>query len=220
MSAIVVFGAGGRAGRAILAEATRRGHRVTAVVRDPAKYPDLAAGTTDGTGDISVVAGDIGSASSVAGVVAGHDAVVHAAAALARPADLVFAEAALALLDGLPRAGVSRLVAIGMAANLEVSPGVRLMDEPDFPAEYLPFALGHTAGLHVLRAAPAEVDWVMLTPPMVLDEGPCTGRYRTGGDEVLTPGEPGHLSYADLAIAVLDEIETPKHHRTRIAVGD
>ncbi|QFU85510.1 NAD(P)-dependent oxidoreductase [Amycolatopsis sp. YIM 10] len=211
MSAIVVFGAGGRAGRAVVAEAAGRGHRVTAVVRDPAKYPDLTA---------DVVAGDIGSASSVAEVVAGHDAVVHAAAALDRPADLIFAEAALALLDGLPRAGVSRLVAIGMAANLEVSPGVRLMDEPGFPAEYLPFALGHTVGLHVLRAAPAELDWVMLSPPMVLDEGARTGHYRTGGDQVLTPGEPGHLSYADLAIAVVDEIETPKHHRIRIAVGD
>lgn len=211
MSAIVVFGAGGRAGRAVVAEATGRGNRVTAVVRDPAKYPDLAA---------NVVTGDISSASSVAEVAAGHDAAVHAAAALDRPADLVFAEAALALLDGLPKASVSRLVAIGMAANLEVSPGVRVLDEPGFPAEYLPFALGHTAGLHVLRAAPAELDWVMLAPPMVLDEGPRTGRYRTGGDQVLTPGEPGHLSYADLAIAVVDEIETPKHHRTRIAIDD
>lgn len=220
MSAIVVFGAGGRAGRAIVAEAARRGHRVTAVVRDPAKYPGLAAAGGNASGVVDVVAGDIGSASSVAGVVGGHDAVVHAAASLDRPADLVFAEAALALIDGLSRVGVSRLVAIGMAANLEVSPGVRVLDEPGFPAEYLPFALGHTAGLHVLRAAPAELDWVMLAPPMVLDEGPRTGRYRTGGDHVLTPGEPGHLSYEDLAIAVLDEIETPKHHRTRIAVGD
>ncbi|GAB2742095.1 NAD(P)-dependent oxidoreductase [Amycolatopsis magusensis] len=215
MSAIVVFGAGGRAGRAIVAEAAGRGHRVTAVVRDPAKHADLT--TTTG---VTVVTGDITDAARVAEVSAGHDAVVNAAAELGRPADLVFAGAALALFEGLPRAGVNRLVAIGMAANLEVSPGVRVLDEPDFPAEYLPFALGHTTGLHLLRAAPAELDWVMLSPPMVLDEGPRTGRYRTGGDQVLTPGEPGHLSYADLAIAVLDEIETPKHHRTRIAVGD
>ncbi|AXB45841.1 NAD(P)-dependent oxidoreductase [Amycolatopsis albispora] len=209
MSAIVVFGAGGRAGRAVVAEAAGRGHRVTAVVRDPAKYPDLAA---------DVVTGDVGNADSVAKVAAGHDAAVHAAASLDRPADLVFAEAALALLDGLPRAGVHRLVAIGVGANLEVEPGVRLMDKPDFPAEYLPFALGHTAGLHVLRAAPPDLDWVMLSPPMMLDEGPRTGHYRTGGDQPL--GEPNHLSYADLATAIVDEIETPAHHRTRIAISD
>jgi putative NADH-flavin reductase len=103
-----------------------------------------------------------------------------------------------------------------MAANLETAPGVRLMDAPDFPSEYLPFALSHTVALHVLRAAETPVDWLVLTPPMTFAaDGERTGVYRSGGDAVL--GE--RMSYADFAIALLDEIEAPAHHRTRIAVS-
>jgi putative NADH-flavin reductase len=103
-----------------------------------------------------------------------------------------------------------------MAGNLETAPGVRIMDAPGFPPEHRPFALGHTVALHVLRAAETPVDWLMLTPPMTFAaDGERTGAYRTGGDAVL--GE--RMSYADFAIALLDEIEAPTHHRTRIAVA-
>ena len=75
--------------------------------------------------------------------------------------------------------------------------------------------VAHTAGLDRLRAAGARVDWLVLTPPAALDPaGPRLGRYRTGGDTAPATG----LSYADLAVAVLDEIESPRHHRTRVSV--
>ncbi|MFC7550363.1 NAD(P)-dependent oxidoreductase [Plantactinospora sp. GCM10030261] len=222
MSRIVVFGAGGRAGRATVAEAVARGHRVTAVVRDPNRYADLAdagAGDPDGAGDrLTLVAGDVTRADSVAAVAAGHDVAINAAARLDVPADEFYGAATRALLAGLPEAGVGRLVAVGIGTVLETAPGVRVMDAPEFPAEARAFSAGHAAELDLLRAADTPVDWVVLAPPpVVLDaEAPRTGRYVAGGTAVLPTGS---FSYADLAVALVDEATTPKHHRALIALG-
>lgn len=206
MSKVIVFGAGGRAGRRIVTEAAARGHQVTAVVRDPSRYPDLSG----------AVAGDVTSADDVAALAAGHDAAVHAAARL-DAADF-FAVAARALADGLADAGVDRLVAIGIGSTLETAPGVAVHDAPDYPAEYRPFSLGHAAQIDVLREAGPALDWVLLVPPPTFLDADAarTGRYRTGGQAVISTGT---LSYADLAVAVVDEVETPRHHRAVIAVA-
>ncbi|WP_327003256.1 NAD(P)H-binding protein [Dactylosporangium sp. NBC_01737] len=219
MGGIVIFGAGGRAGRAVTAEALHRGHQVTAVVRDPARHAGLAG---DG---IRVVQGDVRDPAATSTIPHGHKAVVSAvtpfsgpeALARSRPDERFFVDGVEALLDGLPKAGVRRLVLIGLFANLLGADGRPVLDDPAaFPAQLRPFALSHTAGLDRLRAAgETEVDWLMLTPPAGLDpDGPRLGRYRTGGDAAPATG----LSYADLAVAALDEIETPGHHRTRISV--
>lgn len=215
MSGIVIFGAGGRAGRAVTAEARRRGHHVTAVVRDPGRYRDIEA---DG---VSLTQGDVTDAGRVSSIVRGHDAAVHAVSPISGPeqgfADLdpeFFVKAA----DALIASGVSRLVAIGLFANLEDGDGRPVMDDPSvFPAEIRPFAVAHTAGLERLKARGTAADWLMLTPPAQLDrDAPRTGRYRIGGE--TAPPASAHLSYADLAVAVLDEIETPRHHRTRVSI--
>lgn len=219
MTSIVVFGAGGRAGRAVTSEAHRRGVRVTGVVRDPGRHPDLSAD--------QVVRGDVLDPASVTSVVGGHDAVVHAVSPASGPQALAalgaldgsfYVSAAGALLAGLGEVGVRRLIVIGLFADLITGDGTPVLDDPArFPAELRPFARAHAAGLEHLRATPTPVDWLVLTPPARLSaDAPRRGSYRTGGDaaEGLT------LSYADLAIAVLDEIESPGHHRTRIAVFD
>lgn len=211
MTKIIVFGAGGTFGRLTVQEARTRGHAVTAAVRDPRRHGDLVA---DG---VDLVRADASDAASVAAAAAGHDAAVASIYQTVLPADTFYASTTQGLLAGLTEAGVGRLLVVGMAANLETEPGVRILDGEGFPVEHLPFTLGHTTALHVLRASTSPVDWLMLTPPMTFAaDGPRTGRYRTGGDAVL--GE--HLSYADLAVAMLDEIDAPAHHRTRIAVAD
>ncbi|MDW3847743.1 NAD(P)H-binding protein [Micromonospora sp. BRA006-A] len=217
MTSIVVFGAGGRAGRAITAEAHRRGHRVTGVVRDRARHPGLT----------SAVRGDVTDPEAVTSIGYGHDAAVHAVSPASGPEALAagldpefFVRAADALLHGLARAGVPRLLAIGLFATLTDARGRPLHDDPAvLPAELRPFALSHAAGLDRLRAADTTVDWLVLTPPAALDvDGPRTGRYRLGGEQAPALA---HLSYADLAVAVVDEIEAPRHHRTRLSVfGD
>lgn len=204
MGNIVVFGAGGRAGRRVVSEARERGHDVTAVVR-----------RVDGAGE---VVGDVTDPASVARVVAGADVVINAAARMDVPAAEFFPAAARALVAGMAEAGVRRLVQIGMGTALLTDDGVAVYDTPGFPAEYRDFSLGHAAGIDVLRDS--ELEWVVLAPPPELldDSGPRTGRYRLGGVQVL-PASGQLLPYADLAVALVDEAETPKHHRELVAVA-
>jgi putative NADH-flavin reductase len=209
MSSIIVFGAGGRAGRRVVTEALRRGHGVTAVVRDPTRHSDLAG---------TVVSGDVTDAATVAALAAGHDAAVNAAARLDVPAGDFFPAAARALTSGLAKADVPRLVAIGIGTTLEATPGVAVHDSPGFPAEHRTFSLGHAAQLDVLRAA--SLDWVLIVPPptMLDDTTDGSGTYRTGAGQVL-PATETLFPYADLAVAVVDEVDHPRHHRAIVAVG-
>lgn len=221
MGDIVVFGAGGRAGRAVTAEARTRGHRVTAVARDPDKYAGIAEDD-----NVRWVRGDVTEAGTTAALVRGHDAVVHAVSPFSGPEQgfagldpLFYVKAADALVEGLAEAGVARLLVVGLFANLEGPDGRLVLDDPAaFPSEIRPFALAHTAGLDRLRARGDAVDWLMLTPPALLEaDGVRTGRYRIGGDRV--PESPSaRLSYADLAVALVDEYEKPTLHRKRVSV--
>ncbi|MFF7775435.1 NAD(P)-dependent oxidoreductase [Streptomyces tanashiensis] len=210
---IVVFGAGGRVGRAAVAEAVARGHRVTAVVRDPAAHRDL-----EGAG-VALVQGDATDAASVAALAAGHDAAVNAAVRLDVPSADFFTAAARALVTGLTEAGVGRLLTLGIATTLETSPGVRLMDAPGFPEEWRTFSQGHVAEFELLTAeAGPGFDWLMVVPPMDLNaEAERTGGYRTAVGAVIDG--PGRIAHADLALALLDEIERPRHSRVQLAVS-
>ncbi|MDH6139721.1 putative NADH-flavin reductase [Kitasatospora sp. GP30] len=213
---IAVFGAGGRAGRWAVAEAARRGHEVTAVVRSPAKYPEL---TADG---VTVVAGDVTDRASVTALTAGHDAVISAAGSYDVPADEFFPAAARSLAAGLADSGVRRLVAVGIGTALEAAPGVPLHDTEGFPPEHRGFSIGHAAELTVWQQAPEALDWVVLAPPPTfLDaDGERTGRYRTGGTGLLElPADAPLFRYADLAVALVDEAQAPRHHRALVAVA-
>jgi len=224
MSRIVVFGAGGRAGSAVVAEAAGRGHTVTAVVRDPDAFPGLAR---DG---VTVVRGDVDAPADVARVVAGHDAIVNAVTPLKGPQDigrldpLFFVRTGRHLVDAATKHGVSRLVLVGHFSNLVTRSGALVADvEEMFPPFLRGFSQSHTDGLKYFEGTPEAIDWVMLSPPANLDvEGPRTGTYRVGGADLLPEHHdtPAHLSYADLAVAMVDEIDNPKHHRTRVSVFD
>src|SRR5207249_1403217 len=145
---IALFGAGGMIGRRILEEALRRGHEVTAVVRDPTRF----SGAAD---RVAVVQGDVVDAASVAAAVRGHDAVISAVGPAhtpdARPQML--GDAARALIAGMPRASVRRLLVVGGAGSLEVRPGVQLVDTPEFPAAWRPVALAPRDALALYPAA-------------------------------------------------------------------
>ncbi|MFC6016412.1 NAD(P)-dependent oxidoreductase [Plantactinospora solaniradicis] len=208
MSRIVVFGAGGRAGRTSVAEARRRGHRVTAVVRDPARHPELAA---DG---VHVEAGDVTDPDGVARLADGHDAAISAVYDAGAEPGAFFTGAARALVDGLPKAGADRLIVVGLASLLADASGVALMDAPGYPQEYRSFFLGHAAGAAVFSTATTELDWLIVSPAGDFDHGGArTGRYRTA------PGDAAsRITYPDFAIALLDEIDAPRHHRTHLGV--
>ncbi|GAA1193295.1 hypothetical protein F4556_000723 [Kitasatospora gansuensis] len=204
MSSIIVFGAAGRAGRAITAEARLRGHRVTAVVRDPGAHPELAA-------EGGLTAGDVTDPAVVARLAAGHDVAVVAAYA---PVPDFFATASAALVEGLTTARVPRLLSVGLASVLPTASGGLLMDTPGYPQEYRDFYLSHAAGTEVLRTAPDTLDWLVVSPSGDFDHQGT----RTGGYALAPADAEDRISYPDLAVALLDEIDRPTHHRTHLGV--
>lgn len=203
MSRIVIFGAGGRAGRQAVAEAARRGHEVTAVVRDPAKHR-----APDG---VELVAGDVTDANSVASLVKDQDAVISAAAVYGAGTDpqAFFTSSGRALATS----GAARVIVVGLSSLAPDATGRPLKDAPGFPAEFRPFIAAHAAGLDLLRAS--DLDWLYVSPAGDFDhEGDRTGSYR-----VATAGDPGaRVSYADFAIALVDEASNPQHRRQHLLI--
>jgi uncharacterized protein len=208
---LIVFGAGGRLGSRIVTEALARGHEVTAAVRDPARVDALDERAT-------VVAADATDAASVAAAAQGHEAALSAVTQHDRPEVLV--GTARGLLAGLSRARVPRLVVAGGAGSLEVAPGVRLVDTPDFHDDWKPEALAQAAALDAYRQAETDVTWSYLSPGALLEPGERTGRYRVGGDELLTDAHGrSRITMEDFAIAMLDEAEDQRHPRARFTVA-
>ncbi len=126
--------------------------------------------------------------------------------------------AAQALVEGVGTNQPMRLIVVGGAGSLEVSPGVQLVDTPDFPPAYKKLALAHRDALEIIRKAP--FDWTYVCPSAEIDEGTRTGKYRTGTNQLLIdPGGQSRISMEDFAVAILDEVEKPKFSRARFTVG-
>ncbi|UCU98250.1 NAD(P)-dependent oxidoreductase [Acidovorax radicis] len=210
---IALIGATGFVGSAVLNELLQRGHRVTVLARNPAK---LAA--REG---LKVVAGDAQDATQVANAVAGHDAVVSAYNPGWENPNIhdEFLKGTCSILDGTKQAGVRRFLMVGGAGSLFVAPGVQLVDTPQFPAEWKQGALAAREALNLIRNETA-LDWTFLSPPILLAPGERTGQYRLGADAPLMNGEvPGGISVADLAVAIVDELEHPRHVQKRFTVA-
>lgn len=213
---LVLFGATGNVGSQVAQEARRRGHDVVGVVRDPAAVQSPVSG-------LALVRGDATDAASVASVARGGDAVVSAISprpnARGLPAPSL-PGAARALLAGLRQAGVKRFLFVGGAGSLEVSPGQALMDQPDFPAAYKAEALASREALQILRAEAGDLEWTYLSPAAEIHPGARTGKYRTTGDAFLTDAEgKSSITFEDYAVALLDELERPRHLRQRFGVA-
>ncbi len=210
---IALIGGTGFVGTDLLAELLQRGHAVTALARDPAKYTPA-----DG---LTVVRADALDTAQVATAVAGHNAVVSAYNPGWAEPNLgeLFLQGTAAILDGARRSGVKRVLVVGGAGSLEVAPGVQLVDTPQFPAEWKTGALAAREALNRLRTE-TTLDWTFVSPAAMLKPGPRTGHFRLGGDQLLMRGEqPGDISVADLAVAIVNELETPRHVRKRFTAA-
>ncbi len=196
-------------GKRILDEALSRGHEVVAILR--------GGGNLSEQKGLRIEAGDIFNRASVAAAAAGSDVVISAFGPGSQPERLL--DATQALIEGVREAGVRRLIAVGGAGSLEVAPGVRLIDTPDFPAAWKTIAAAHSDALEIYRKV-TDLDWTSLSPAAFIEPGERTGRYRTSKDTLLTAenGE-SRISAEDFAIAVLDEAETPKFPRQRFGVA-
>jgi putative NADH-flavin reductase len=199
---IALIGATGNVGSRLLAELTRRHHTVTAIVRQPERV-QAQPGVTAKKGDVSDPQG-------LADVLKGHDAVISS---------LQFtASDPRKLLEAVRASGVNRYLIVGGAGSLEIAPGVRLVDTPNFPEAYKTEATAGAAFLDLLRGE-TGLDWTFLSPSALFVAGERTGKFRLGQDQLLTNAEGSRISFEDFAIALVDELEKPAHSRQRFTVG-
>ena len=199
---VALIGATGRAGSPILQELARRSHQVTAIVRNPEKVP--------ATANVTATKGDVADKDGLAALLKGHDAVISSVHFLqSDPATLI---------DAVKAAGVTRYLVVGGAGSLEVAPGVPLVSTPEFPALYKDEATKGGEFLKLLRQE-TDLDWTFLSPSALFVEGPRTGTFRLGKDQLLTTEKGSSISFEDYAIALVDEVEKPAHSRQRFTVG-
>jgi putative NADH-flavin reductase len=212
-----LIGATGFVGAALLAELRQRHHQVTALVRETTKIAPQVG--------MSVVVADAFDPGAIAHAVRNHDAVVSAFNPGWHEPDLYekFLRGSAAIERGVEASGVKRFLVVGGAGSLFVAPGVQLVDTPEFlqqvPAYVVPGARAARDALSALRGN-TSLDWTFVSPPALLGNGERTGLYRIGGEELLMAGDkPAGISVADLAVAVVDEIERPRHVRARFTVA-
>jgi uncharacterized protein len=207
---VALYGATGKSGSRILKELVSRGHRVTAIARDPAKLPEPGP-------NVVVKQDDLSNPKQIADAVEGVDAVISAyAPPQDQPDEIVgVTERQVAALS---KAANARLIVVGGAGGLNVAPGVTLIDSGHLPEPYLPIAKAHVRALNVLRAS--TIDWTYLAPAAYFVPGERTGKFRLGKDELIAnSAQDSRISMEDYAVALVDELETPRHRRQRFSVG-
>jgi uncharacterized protein len=203
MSKIAIIGATGRAGSQLLEEALSRGHSVVAIARDPSKL--------QGREGVTTLALDVKDSAALQQAVAGADAVLSAAHFSTLEPH--------AIIDPVKRAGVKRLLVVGGAGSLLLPSGHRVIDSPDFPEAYKAEASAGVRFLDVLRQE-TTLDWTFLSPSAEFVEGERSGHYKLGKDHLLIGADgKSTITFADFAIAMLDELEKPSHSRQRFTVG-
>lgn len=202
MAKIALIGASGNAGSRILKELSDRGHQVTAIARSPEKIASLP--------NVVAKKGDVFDQAGLSELLKGHDAVISSVHFTASdPATLI---------EAVRASGVQRYLVVGGAGSLEIAPGQRVVDLPDFPAAYKAEATKGAEFLDILKQE-KQLDWTFLSPSAEFVPGERTGKFRLGKDSLLSNDEGIRISFEDYAIALVDEIEKPQHSRQRFTVG-
>ncbi|MBN3524204.1 NAD(P)-dependent oxidoreductase [Paenibacillus apiarius] len=206
---IGVVGASGKAGNLIVQEAVNRGHEVTAIVRDASKMKDS---------NVSVIEKDVFALTS--DDVKGFDVVVNAFGA-PQGQEHLHVDAGRALIKALQGAPDTRLIVVGGAGSLFVDEAktTRLIDTSEFPQEYAATASNQGKNLQDLQQS-SGIKWTFISPSAFFDPaGKRTGSYQKGKDNLMVNAKGNsYISYADYAIAVLDEIEQPQHINERFTL--
>ena len=206
---VVVYGATGNSGSEIVKELLSRGHTVTGVSRNVSSLK-----TEKG---LSAKADDLSKVDATAAIIKGANAVVSAYAPPPDNTDALIGVTEREIA-AVKKAGAARLLVVGGAGLLEVAPGVTLIKSGHLPAEYLPIATAHEKALGVLRAS--DINWTYLSPAAYFVPGERTGKFRLGTKELIADAKgESRISFADYAIALVNEIEKPAHERASFSVG-
>ncbi len=213
---VVLYGATGMIGSRILKELLMRGHKVTAVVRDPSKVHAQP--------NLTIEKGDLLDADGIAKLAWGAEVVVSSYGPPSGPNGpdpgkvhhLV--DSVRALVAGARRAGSPRIIVVGGAGSLEISPGLQIVDAPTFPEAYKPVALAHRDAFYELRKT--DLNWTYFSPAMMIQPGERTGKFRLGQNSLISDDKGNSsISAEDYAIALVDEVEQGRHTKQRFTIG-
>ncbi len=210
---IALLGATGFVGSALLNEALDRGHTVSAIVRHPEKLEPRDR--------LVVKEGDVYDSALLANLIQGQDAVISAFNPGWKDPNLYDDQVrgTASIIAAIKKAGIKRVLWVGGAGGLEVKSGVRVIDSPDLPDWVRPGSLATMEALEELRKEP-ELEWSFLAPSAQLEPGIRTGKFRLGTDQLLVDSNgQSRISVQDYAVAMVDELEHPKHIRQRFTVG-
>ncbi|WP_378942778.1 NAD(P)-dependent oxidoreductase [Mesorhizobium sp. ANAO-SY3R2] len=208
---IALIGATGFVGSAVLKEAASRGNKVKAVVRNAANVEML-----DG---VTAVKADVTDVPALKAAIADADVVISAFNGGWGDPDIYAKHSAgsKAIVEAAKAAG-KRVIVVGGAGSLEID-GRQLVDGPDFPAAYKD---GARAARDALKALHGEtgMEWSFISPAIMMAPGERTGKFRLGGDQpVFDASGQSHISVEDLAVAIVDEAESPRHTGMRFTIG-
>lgn len=215
MKKVVLIGATGFVGSAILHELVARGHEVTAIVRNPERIEQHA--------NVTGVRGDVANVDAVAGIAKGKDAIISAYNPGWSNPDIakLIRENYPKILKAARESGVKRLLIVGGAGTLFCAPGLRVVDSGVIPDEIMGGV--RPLGDFYLNTLTKEdaVDWVFFSPAGTFDtEGKRTGKFRLGKDDLIVDAEGNsHISVQDYAMAMVDELERAQHHHERFTIG-
>lgn len=215
MKNVVLIGASGFVGTAILNELLNRGHKVTAIVRDAKKM-------TVSNPNLTIVEADVTDTDALKEDSKGKDAVISAYNPGWKNPHIY--EDTLKnyplIVESAKQAGVKRLLIVGGAGTLFYAPGKMVMDADDVPAQLLPGikSLGEFY-LNTLRKE-KDIDWIFLSPAANMTPGKRTAKFRIGKDDLVVDANgDSNISVEDFAVAMVDELEQEKHHKERFTIG-
>lgn len=215
MKNVTLIGASGFVGTAILNELLARGHRVTAVVRNPGKIGIKSPSLT-------VVQADVTDTSALVAACKGHDAVISAYnPGWTNPN--IYEETLRnypLILEAVRQSGVRRLLCVGGAGTLFCAPGLRVVDSGVIPDAIMGGV--RSLGEFYLNTLmnEKEIDWIFFSPAGTLEPGKRTGKFRLGKDDLIVDENGNsHISVEDYAVEMVDELEMPQHHYERFTIG-
>lgn len=215
MKSVVLIGASGFVGNAILNELLSRGHKVTAVVRNPKKINVTNS-------NLEIVKTDVSDTNVMVEICKGKEAIISAYNPGWANPDIY--EETLRnyplILEAAKRSGAKRLLCVGGAGTLFCAPGLRVVDSGAIPDTIMGGV--KSLGEFYMNTLMNEkaIDWIFFSPAGTLEPGKRTGKFRLGKDELIVD-ENGisHISVEDYAVAMVDELENPKHHYERFTIG-
>jgi hypothetical protein len=200
---VALVSATGNIGSRVLAELVSRGHSVTAIARNTEKLSPMAK--------VHVVAVDAADTAALAKALRGHDALISSA-----PFAPGLSESIIAAVK---QSGVKRYIMVGGAGSLEVAPGKMLKDTLTLSEPVKKILDEAATNLARLRGE-KDLEWTFFSPAAEIGPGERTGRFRVGGDQLVTDANgKSRISYDDYAIALVDELEQGRHIRRRFTVA-